>query len=86
MEGSPSGQVSAVFSFYPLADDPAIGSGSYRMEGTFEVGGRLSFRGTEWIEQPAGYEMIHLDGVVGPADATYSGTIPSCGTFHLTKE
>ena len=48
---------------YPLAGDPGMQAGEYLMDAAYSEG-QYIFTATEWVEQPGGYNMIDLSGVL----------------------
>lgn len=64
---------------------PSRAAGRYTLAGTCAPDGRVRLTPIAWIEQPPGYIMVGMDGVV--SGATYSGTIThdACGSFRLSR-
>src|SRR5690348_12610923 len=54
MRGSATGQVDALFEFYPLPQNPRVPSGKYNMKGSYSKGA-LALSGSSWIIQPGGF-------------------------------
>jgi hypothetical protein len=85
MTGSMTSQVIATFEFYPLPQNPRIASGKYNMKGSYSMGA-LVLSGSSWINQPAGYRMVGLDGRITSNGKVFSGNIPECRqSFQLEK-
>ncbi|SHN47088.1 hypothetical protein [Cryptosporangium aurantiacum] len=85
IEGQDSA-LTATFEFYPTSSNPNVEKGSYKMGGNV-TDGRLALIGTDWIEQPAGYEMVDLSSS-DFSGTTMNGTIdgaPGCTTFSVTR-
>lgn len=79
--------VAALFEFdYPGGGGSHVpASGSFRMHGSFDARSRaIHLEGDRWIEQPDGYAMVGLVGVVaksGSIDGVVKG--PGCSSFYL---
>ncbi len=59
------GRARAIFDFGPLADNPTIPNGSYRLVGTATPADdaiTVSLQPDEWIDRSDGYEMVGLQG------------------------
>ncbi len=81
--------ITALFNFYGTPSNPAIPSGTYRMSGTYDqASGKLFLGGTEWINQPANYEMVPLGGKVEASEDFFTGRIQfqGCKQFSLRRE
>ncbi|HEU0013519.1 MAG TPA: hypothetical protein VFQ45_07530 [Longimicrobium sp.] len=78
LRGARSGEVTAVFRFFPVASNttPAVAKGSYRMRGAYGTDGRLVLRPHAWIDAPANYVMVSLDGRV--SGGRFTGTVSEC--------
>jgi hypothetical protein len=86
---SPVLSISAQFKFYPTASNPSIPSGSYQMQGTYNKDtGELRLGGVQWIDRPAGYDMVPLSGVINLARHEFSGSIEfqDCEKFVLKRQ
>jgi hypothetical protein len=85
---SQTGELAAIFAFRATAQNPTVPSGSYRMIAV--VAGRsLEFTPAGWIDQPAGYVQVGLDGTL-PATTSpnrFAGFVVSagCTDFSLTR-
>ncbi len=67
-------QIVATFSFGPLPENPDIPKGAYRMQGTYDPATRrVKLQGSTWINAPAGYVMVGLDGHMAASGATITG-------------
>ena len=88
MTGHASGAVDAIFSFYPIPENPSIPSGSSTKRGVYLIGGGLNLESGAWIDQPLGYQMVDMIGIVSPDKTTYSGTLDNyhCTTFYVTRQ
>ena len=86
---NPIVSIGAVFKFYPTASNPSIPSGSYRMQGTYNnKTGELRLGGLQWIDRPAGYDMVPLSGVINLTRHEFSGSIEfqDCEKFILKRQ
>jgi hypothetical protein len=83
----PDGSVRGVFNFYPLRNEaagPARGSYAVRIL----IGRTHVFvEPLRWLDQPDGYIMVGMSGIVRDTDGSFAGEIQSdgCGNFALTK-
>jgi hypothetical protein len=80
--------VSAIFHFHKTPNNPGLPSGSYAMSGTFETKTRaIKLGGVNWIDRPAGYDMVPLNGVISEDGHQLTGRIEfqDCQTFTLTR-
>jgi hypothetical protein len=84
--GASGDAVKATLSFYPVASNPDVPSGSYALTGDYSASGGLVLNPDHWINQPADYEMV---GFSGPPASGQSlrGTVkdPGCTTFSVTR-
>lgn len=87
IEGSGS-NLSAVFHFYPLPENPRAAEGSYSMRGGFDpVIGQLVLSPARWIQRPGLYSMVGLSALISPDGETLTGriTYSNCGALELTR-
>lgn len=84
-------QVSAVFSFHAVAENPSVPSGEFTMSGQVDrARQRLALRAGQWVDQPPNYVTVDLDGT-GAVSATgtmvLTGSVigPGCSSFSLTR-
>jgi hypothetical protein len=84
-------RVKAIFYFSAHPHNPSIPSGSFEMQGFYRRldAGRawLSLGGTRWINQPSGYEMVGLSGIIFLDEQRISGDVvyPGCKNFNLRR-
>lgn len=75
----PGDAARAIFDFGPLADNPTVPNGSYRMRGTVVASSgdtmSVSLHPDEWIDQPENYVMVGLEGTIDPARHSLRGRI-----------
>lgn len=74
--------LTAIFNFGPIPNNPKVPTGSYQMSGKYDpYTGQLSLKGVEWINKPSGYVMLNLTGRID--NGTYMG---SKWNFKLTHQ
>lgn len=85
------GEISAVVAFYPVASNPDVPSGRFRVTGTAPAPGdrALIFYPDGWIERPPGYVMVGFELQLSGDDmalrAKLSGA-PGCTTALLGRD
>lgn len=75
-----------IFSAHP--NNPGVPSGSFRMAGTVSTKDRrVVFEPREWIDEPPGYVMVGLEGVLTLDGLRISGrvTAEGCTVFTLSR-
>jgi Zn-dependent protease with chaperone function len=84
--GTGAGSLTATFSFYPVAGNPGVATGSFAMSGT-QSGSAISLRPDHWINRPAGYIMSGLSARLAASEPILSGrlTVPGCTTLSLLR-
>lgn len=86
LTGKASGELDAVFNFHEVPRNPGVPSGSFLMNGTFGENRTVKLFPGNWIEHPAGYMTVGLDGVVSMDSQSITGTVPECNeTFHIER-
>ncbi len=79
----------AIFSFGPLASNPEVPTGSFRMQGEIDLtAGVMNFSPVAWIAQPDGYLMVGLSGKSNDDGQSFSGDVVGgykCSGFWLTR-
>ncbi|MFN0253423.1 MAG: hypothetical protein ACKV2T_41520 [Kofleriaceae bacterium] len=63
LDVEPSGRARAIFDFGPLADNPTVPNGSFRLIGKATPADDaidVWLRPEEWIDRPPGYEMVGI--------------------------
>jgi hypothetical protein len=87
--GEPLGDhVPATFSFYALPSNPEVPSGRFWMGGRREGDDRLVLTAGGWLDRPAGYELLDLDGTLSEDRRTYSGIVvgsTDCTGFFVSR-
>jgi hypothetical protein len=82
--------LTAVFEFYPVAENPLVPTGRFRMEGFFDGTQRtLTLQPREWIDQPPGYLTVGLEARVDLDWGVILGRItetPGCTWFRLSRQ
>jgi opacity protein-like surface antigen len=95
VDSDQGGDVKAVFRFasgeWDGGRNLTVPPGRFAMKGRFEYGGKMVLIGDYWIQQPAGYAMVNLDGVIQQQDdgkLAYHGRVngaPSCTEFFVIR-
>jgi hypothetical protein len=77
--------LTARFDFYAVASNPGVPTGSFSMAGYYFPGG-IDLQPHQWIQQPAGYEMVAIDAVP-PAKTSKKlvGAVVGCSSIDLTR-
>jgi hypothetical protein len=85
LDGDREGNVTGSFRFGPFGDNPGA-EGSYEITGEINQTWFLELRGSGWIDQPEGYRMVDLRGVVQQG-GVYSGTVfdAACTSFYVKR-
>lgn len=82
------GALVATFAFGPTASNPAVPVGSFRMFGA-SSGIGFTLAGSDWIDQPSGFEVVDLAGnIVGADGSRLEGDVlglSGCTTFSLIR-
>ena len=81
-------RVTARFEFFAAAGAPSFPSGSFRVDGVFELDGRrLRLRAGDWIERPWGFQRHDLVGVVQDDGLTIEGRVltTGCSEFKVQR-
>ena len=87
IEAAASG-LTGTFRFHPTTENPRAQAGAYSVTGRFDpLIGELRLTPARWIEQPRGYGMVGLSGLLGPDGETLTGRIEhrSCQGFDLAR-
>jgi predicted Ser/Thr protein kinase len=80
-------QLTATFSFYPVAENPTVPRGSFTMTGVYR-NGRMTLYGDRWVDRPPGYLMVGLTATPGSGSPSrLHGTVtqPGCTTFTVAR-
>ena len=85
LDGDRDGNVTGSFQFHPFGEESGA-EGSYEIEGTINLSWFMELRGSGWIDQPEGYRMVDLRGVV-QTGGIFSGTVfdAACTTFYVKR-
>ena len=85
LDGDRDGNVTGSFQFHPFGEESGA-EGSYEIEGTINLSWFMELRGVGWIDQPEGYRMVDLRGVV-QTGGIFSGTVfdAACTTFYVKR-
>lgn len=74
------------FRFYPTPDNPRPARGDYEVAVSFDAASlRVEVQGTQWIDQPPGYEFANLRGVLQGRQLIGTVENAGCGAFELTR-
>jgi hypothetical protein len=83
------GNVTAVFKFFALPENPGVPPGEFEMAGRpGPQRNHLQLFPSGWIKEPSGYVMVGLDGDYNESTGEYSGRVthPSCSQFILHRD
>ena len=86
-QDAPKGNVTALFEFYPLPENPTE-TGAFEMTGSFDAVDQVLILDAEaWVEQPEGWIMVGLKAAVGQRDSIMTGRIDTdgCGGIFLER-
>lgn len=82
--------VMARFSFYPLPENPQAASGQFMMRGRVDAADpdRLHLVAAQWLQRPAGYVTVDLDGRFNAASGDYAGRVDGigCSRFVVRRD
>jgi hypothetical protein len=82
------GKLKARFDFGPLPENPLVPVGAFLMDGRLDARtGRIALRAGKWIDQPANYFTVDLDGYVEASGDHITGVVPAagCSVFDLKR-
>lgn len=87
LTGSGGPSVAAVFRFYAVPENPTVPSGSYSLTGLVRGDGTIDLTPERWFEQPPGYVMVGMTGLLDPTTGIMRGMItnPDCAAFDLHR-
>lgn len=80
--------VTAIFHFYQTTKNPAVPTGTYAMNGSFDQKSKkIRLGGVSWINRPSHYDMVPLNGVISEDGFKLTGQIEfqDCQTFTLLR-
>ena len=77
LRGDADGGLKATFRFSPVASNPTVPSGAYRMVGALYADGRVALIGERWDARPADYVMVDFEGWSDFSEDVLRGSI--CG-------
>lgn len=82
-------QVTAVFEFHAIPENPRLPTGRFTMRGAVDPSRRLRLRAGRWLAQPENWVTVDLDGHISLDGMRYSGRVAgpggSCTTFALQR-
>ncbi len=67
LDVEPDGRARAIFDFGPLADNPTVPNGSFRLRGTTKPTDAtitVALQPDEWIDRPPDYVMVGMEGQI----------------------
>ena len=67
--------VEGTFKFYPVAENPEVPEGAYRVKGYIQNNGLVFLSGSRWIQRPDSYRMVEVLGVMSDDGQTIEGKI-----------
>jgi hypothetical protein len=90
LDVEPDGRARAIFDFGPLADNPTVPNGSYRLRGTAVPADdaiTVSLQPDEWIDQPENYVMVGIQGGIDAQRHSLRGRIlnDSCAWLDVKR-
>ena len=77
-------EVKGTFEFFPLPESAQIVPGSYELAGSYTQG-RLIVNGSHWVDQPRGYVMVGLNGLLVGTNLTGTASGAGCSTFEVRR-
>lgn len=80
--------IQAKFNFYATNENPQLPSGTYLMQGSYDLKtGKLQLGGVSWIQRPPDYDMVPLSGEINGGLETFVGRIEfhGCEKFTLQR-
>jgi hypothetical protein len=81
-------ELTAIFHFRKIPQNPDVPEGSYKLSGTLEDG-KLRLRKDAWIDRPKGFVMVGLNArVTDPHPQKLIGAVTnfSCDSFTITRQ
>ena len=83
-----SNRLEGVFNFFPIAQNPNVPNGSFRVHGVLNKDGKLLVRGGQWIQRPRNFSTVNLEGRISPDFQQISGRVLTygCGEFVILKK
>ena len=57
-------QLAGVFSFFPVSSNPNVPYGSFNVNAMLRKDGKLIDRHGNWIQEPAGFSAVNLEGQI----------------------
>jgi hypothetical protein len=80
-----TGQVQALFAFYPVTTNPGVPNGCFEMRGPLDTAGHLALAPGAWLLHPPGYVRVGLTADLSgdSLHGTVSG--PGCSDVILSR-
>jgi hypothetical protein len=87
LSGGGGAEVAAVFHFYAVPENPGVPTGSYTLRGVVRGDGTIDLSPERWIEEPYGYVMVGMTGILDRASGIMRGRIAAaeCAGFDLHR-
>lgn len=86
--GGKTNEVSAVFRFFALPENPGIAAGEFALRGSYDPAtGALDLTPDRWLKQPPGYQMVGVKGSLARDGSRLNGSIAlaGCRGFELAR-
>ena len=86
LDGDRDGHVTGTFQFGPMTGQSGP-EGAYEIDGTINQTWFMELNGISWIQQPDGFRMVDLRGVVQHG-GVWTGSVfdAACTTFYVKRQ
>lgn len=83
LQGNHNGEVTGLFEFYPLPQNPNIPVGAFTVSGKYFTNNQIILSPLNWVKKPQSYTLVSLNGKA--TSTHFNGVIPECGnnSFNL---
>lgn len=83
LKGNHSGEVTGLFEFYPLPQNPNVPVGTYTVSGKYFSNNKIILSPLKWVNKPRNFYQVSLNGQA--TSTHFNGVIPECGNkaFNL---
>lgn len=87
LSGNGTAEVSAIFRFYAVPENPGVPTGSFTLRGVIRGDGTIDLVPERWLERPDRYLMVGMTGVLDRASGVMRGRIAAveCDGFDLHR-
>jgi hypothetical protein len=65
----------AIFSFYPLPENPVVIAGEYTAIVSIHPSGTVSISGSQWVRRPENYTFVNLAGSIDGKTSHFKGVV-----------